>query len=241
MVQAIERHAEYSPFGAFITRMRDATVKNLESFSDRISEGIATAEQSPQVLSQSISDRIKTFKQVFKKQADNLYKPVMEVLKDKPADTSNTIGALENIIDKRSGTAEPAGLGKIRGWLDEIMPSKSGIPSMLIPEGEGSVKTIGHLKRLQSNVGDFGDWKNPMATGLDTDIQQLYAAIKQDIKSSAFKVDPKIGKALQDVDDLYSVGIKKMQFNVAKAICEVIDKNPSELHRVIFVKNKDYI
>ena len=229
-LQKVERYAETSPFGAKIIGQREKALKGLEDFTDRIANQFGKDKPS-EIRFGLVSETLKGLEQSWKIAKDSQYDIVLPKIINEKAELKNTIQTLENIIERRGGTAEPSGLNQIRKWLEEIKPQKGEV-SLLIPESKGAVKTVGALRTFRSNVAKraeaaFGD---PSTTGIKSDLDNLYGAISKDIDGSIERYAPEELAKVKQADELFSQGIRTMKSGLFKDLQKV---KPDNLHKVL--------
>ena len=105
VVQALERYSEVGPFGGGVTRQKQVAVKQLEDFTEKISNGISP-DNPPELVGEMAKNKVIEFEKAFKSAKDKLYEPINAALKDKPVNPQNTIAAIEEVLDRRAGGKE---------------------------------------------------------------------------------------------------------------------------------------
>jgi hypothetical protein len=233
MLEAGERVLEYSPFGSFITKKRDVALQGLKKMTDRVGAMIGPS-RPPEVTGNLAKEATIAYKEAYDTTKNQLYDAVMPTLKDTPVKMDNTIQALEDVIARRAGPGEPAGLNMVRKWLKEIRPKNNGNPSMLIEGDAGPIQAFNQLRKLRTNVGSRGKFNDPAASGLQSDISQIYAAASKDLDDAAGAASPEIKDGLAKADEFFQQGKITLKSKVYKALQAV---NPENTHKVVIVPN----
>lgn len=251
-VQALERMAEFGPFGGPVTAQRPQALRQLEEFTNRISDGIAP-DSSPDLVGELAKNKVKAFETVFRNTRDKLYDLAFPLVKDRKPELSNTTSTLQDIIERRSGELEPAALSQLKGLLkriteipEQVVQKSGGVPGFVaenitekIPGKESSVLTYQQLRNTRSNLGKLLDegFGDPGLTGIKSEYKRLYGAMTQDLDATASGVSPQIAKSIKDADSFYSTGIARLQDSLLKAINKRAEKSPESLHTLIFRKD----
>lgn len=236
-VQMSERALEYSPFGSGITKQKLAALDKFKDFAGRIGEKI-NANTAPEVTGAMAKEQTIAFKEAYDQAKDKLYDAVMPKVKDMPVDVTNTINTLQDVIKRRSGTAEPGGLDQVRKWLDDLMGKK--IPSQVLDKSgkpyeqklTSTVKTFEELRKLRTNIGLRGKFNDPAISGMNTEMSNIYAAISNDLDKTASLAGDDISQALKQADEFYAAGKNTLKSKVYKAL---VNAPQDTLYRVAFV------
>lgn len=208
-IERLEAATERSLFTGEKVRIgKLKALSDFETFAGRFN--VKTAPQKPESLGNFVTAKLGVFKANFRQTKEQLYDAFMPQVKDVKPQISETINTLESIVARRSGVAEPAGLGQFKKWLNTIK-GKEGIPSLVIPGKEGSIRTFRDLRAFKSNVGARGKFGDPGATGLEADFKELFAAISKDMDSTIKGVSGDFGQQLDNADAFFAKGINQLK------------------------------
>lgn len=120
-LERAEAAVERTPFiGEIIRKGKLQALNDFENFANKFN--IKLAPKRPESLGNFVSAKLKNFESSFRKTKNQLYDVLPEEVLNSPAQLGETVEALERIVGRRAGTAEPAGLGQFRQWLQEIKP-----------------------------------------------------------------------------------------------------------------------
>lgn len=237
-VQGAERVLEYTPFGQAITRMRIKALDGLRSYAGKVGRMIGK-DQDPTFTGNVAKQELENFYDRFNQTKDKIYDSVLPQLRKKAVDLENTIFTLKDIIKRRSGEAEPAGLNQVRKWLKNIQDREVGT-GLLDSQGKeimkvipGTIKTFEKLRSFRTNVGARGKWNDPAISGLMADLKDVYRAISMDLDNAASKV-PGAAESLAKADEFFQQGkltLKSKVFNALRTVA------PENVHKVVLVPN----
>lgn len=157
-LQANERATEFGPFfGNLVGDIRQKAIESFKSFSESVGDKIAAAKD-PTLVGNMVKESTKAFKESFNATKDKLYDAVMPQIKDADVNIQPIVDKLEEIISRRSGAAEPPGLGILKGWLDEIRPqsyqTKTGSARFKIGATEGVSESFDPIMQKSYSVPD---------------------------------------------------------------------------------------
>lgn len=228
LVAGMERAAEYVPgAGSLVTKQKEKAVEDLGEFAARIGEDISETESSSiGKLAKKAADNYAETTRVLK---DKMYDEFMGKARKIPVETEQIVEKIGDIIKNREGTAEPAGLKQLRNWAQEL--SGKIVDGIQVPP---TVTTFEQLKRLRTNIGErIGKFKDYASTGLEKELEGLYATISDVMDKTVNSVSPELGSALKNVNKFNSERMKVLESKVFQAIQTV---NPENIHKVIFTK-----
>lgn len=216
-VQMTERALEYSPFGGIITRQKQVALGKFKEFANRVGGKIG-ADTPPEVTGSLAKEQTLAFKDAYDKAKDELYSAVMPQLKNVPAETTEIVQTLKDIVERRSGVGEPSGLKIIKKWIKQI-------------EG-GEIKTFADLKKFRTNLGSIGKFTDPAVAGLNADISQAYAVTSGALDKTASTAGQEIANGLKQADEFYAMGKNTLKSKVYKALSSAPQ---DRMHKIAFV------
>lgn len=225
-VQSLERYAELGPFGGVITARKNAAVRELENFTDRISAGISP-DNPPELIADTFTNGAKNFEVAFKKAKDKLYEPINAVLNNKPVNPENTVNAIKAVLERRAGGKE--GVSLLENWLERLQPGNSNVVrsgGRYIPSKDAIVKEgIPGLSSPQEIIKESqpgrvfgsggGSLKAPsdipsMLVPKELPFFSTLKAIRTEIGSRGNFNDPGVTGIKSDLEYIYSQASKDM-------------------------------
>lgn len=234
-LQAMDRTAEFAPFGLGqrVTNIVNAANRKFEEATNALSKTIGK-EMPPIFLSSRVDQLMKTHEAGYKMVRNKLYDAADKLIKDVVPETSNTIQAAKDIIERQSGSIEPSGLSKVKEILNDLLPQKTGIPSILTPETASNVQNFSQLKQLRSRLGQLikDGFSDPATTGIKSELKYLYSAMSKDLDSTAAKISPEFASAIENADKVYASGLNFFKDKLLKGLQNQAAKNPSQLWTV---------
>jgi len=215
-VQMTERALEYSPFGGAITKQKIKAIEQFKNMTGRIGENIG-ANTDPAITGSLLKEQTLAYKEAYDQAKDKLYDAVMPQVSKLPADLGDTLTTLKNIVERRSGVAEPAGLKQIKGWIEQIE--------------QGQIKTFADLRKFRTNIGARGKFQDPALSGLDADMSNLYASVSKGLDKTAALAGEEIAAGLKQADEFYAIGKNTLKSKVYKAL---VNAPQDRMHAIAF-------
>lgn len=211
-VAGTERALENMPFGTAITKFREKAVEDFGKFAERVGESISP-KRAPEVNGALVKEAAKGFYDTFNEVKNKLYGSVLPQLKDKPVDVSNTLDAIQKLVESHSGEAQPALVNEAREWVQNVAGKK--VPSQILDkfgkpfskELSSTIKTYGELKKFATNIGNRTKFNDPSNPGMQGNLKQLWGAIQNDLDNAIEKYgDDSIKASLTKAKDYFSNG-----------------------------------
>jgi len=206
--------------------VRRGKIKVLDQFNDiaeKFTLDIAPVK-SNEAFSSLAENRLKAFKVAFTKTKDELYESTLPLVGKRKPQLSETKAVLQDIVERRSGLAEPKGLNEIRNWLKQIK--------------RGQIKTFVGLRKFRTNVNNRGKFNDPATTGLQADIKDLGAAITRDLDATASRAGPDVAEGIRFADEFFAKGINRMKDTLTKRL----QRTPAnKMHEILIRPNSPEI
>ena len=241
-VQATERGLEYTPFGQVITRFRQKALDDLGNFAKGVGKRLASdlpAEVQGNIAKKEIKDLFGKYNET----TNSIYNSVIPIIKQ--ANPEVIVEATKNkamdIISRRSGEFEPAGLGDIKGFLERLIGKK--VPSGILDKSgketmkklSSTIKLFEEMKQSKTNLGykiGKGSWDDPAVSGLKSDLEELYGAMSEDLSNTVKRVSE---SAYEDLMTANKMNTKTRELVESKLFNQMDKVKPENVYKLVII------
>lgn len=124
--QALERFGEVSFFGERVTKIKNAAIKQLEFYADKVGRNISSDKPS-EMIGQAAEENIQGFDKVFRATKNNLYDAVIPLVKDMKPKLENTINAIKGALGKRTLPINKAERSYFENIIETLTPQETAV------------------------------------------------------------------------------------------------------------------
>lgn len=176
----LERSAEYTPFGGWITKQKENMLKGFKNYSERVGESIAE-KRPPEITGNLAKESLQGFRDNFKQVKNSLYASFPEEVKKieiTDDELSPIINKMKEMVE-RKGENNPEGVSMLKRWIKRLEGEQyqskigKGVKTKELPTQTFKTE-IDPLTRQP--VEYLGVEKMPTVTGVQTGGGQLKSA-----------------------------------------------------------------
>ncbi len=214
-------------FGKGITDQVDTLVKDLGNKTDELVNSFPTSLDNP-TLGQKIIDAKNAFEGKQGAITDKLYGAIEEKYGSAPAQTSNTIGAIDAQIKQLETSTFPATDGlikKLNTMKDNLIYGRGDYSSYMeqgyTPE---ALKRMGITQEYSPTVDTLKATRTSIGRQIGKDnvdspvFKPIYAALTQDRLATVSKIDPQAAADIVQADTVYKRTIEKLSNKTSSLI-----------------------
>lgn len=249
-VQGMARTSEFALFGKGqeVVKEIKTAQKAFEDFAEETLTNMGKQEP-PEKIIEMAGNKFKFFENSLNDLKDKLYTAAYKLMPENKVepDLSRTIETINSVIKDRTGEFEPAMLNRLKKILKdikggEVIKKDLGVldqfGNKIIDETKtlSSVENYNRLRISRRNLGDLiqEGFNDPALSGVKNDLGRIYAAMSQDLDSTASKISPAFAEAIKNADTVFENGMNKLKQTYYNSFEKKARENPTTLYQSVF-------